>query len=136
MHFVSVKYSELITLEGNKISIRELPLWLPLFVGFSLEVLNSGIKTCFDRVFSQDAVYKECLSAFSFSGFLLFIFTFLFLFYWPYLKLWVDYHRVQAILCLILFLMPACSHLSLRILVTMTYCTLTKVLLDFVAPRI
>ena len=39
-----------------------LPLCLPLFFTFSSEVLNSGIKSCFDGFVFQDAVCEECFS--------------------------------------------------------------------------
>ena len=48
------------SLEENIISVQHLPLCLPLFFVFSSEVLNSGIKSCFDGVVFQDAVYEQC----------------------------------------------------------------------------
>ena len=54
------KSLKLITLEENIISIQQLPLCFSLFFVFSSEVLNSGIKSCFDGVVFQDAVCKEC----------------------------------------------------------------------------
>ena len=59
---VCAKCSKLITLEENIISVQQHPLCLPLFFAFSSEVLNSGIKSCFDRVVFQDAVYEKCFS--------------------------------------------------------------------------
>ena len=59
---VCAKYSKLITLEENIISVLQLPLCLPLFFAFSSEVLKSGIKSCFDGVVFQDAVCEECFS--------------------------------------------------------------------------
>ena len=59
---VCAKCSKLITLEENMISVQQLPLCLPLFFAFSSEVLNSGIKSCFDGVVFQDAVCEECFS--------------------------------------------------------------------------
>ena len=59
---VCAKCSKLITLEENIISVQKLPLCLPLFFAFSSEVLNSGIKSCFDGVVFQDAVCEECFS--------------------------------------------------------------------------
>ena len=56
-----VKSSKLITLEENIISVQQLPVCLPLFFVFSSEVLNSGIKSCFDGVVFQDVVCEECL---------------------------------------------------------------------------
>ena len=56
---VCMKSSKLITLEENMIRIQHLPLCLLLFFVFS-EVLNSDIKSCFDRVVFQDAVCEEC----------------------------------------------------------------------------
>ena len=50
------------------ISVQQLPLCLPLFFAFSSEVLNSGIKSCFDGVVFQDAVCEECFSVFTFSS--------------------------------------------------------------------
>ena len=38
------------------------PLCLPLFFAFSSELLNSGIKSCFDGAVFQDAVCEECFS--------------------------------------------------------------------------
>ena len=57
---VCAKSSKLITLEENKISVQQSPLCLPLFFLFSSEVLNSGIKNCFDGVVFLDAVCEEC----------------------------------------------------------------------------
>ena len=57
---VCAKSSKLITLEENIISVQHLPLCLPLFFVFYSEVLNSGIKSCFDGVVFQDAVCEEC----------------------------------------------------------------------------
>ena len=59
---VFAKCFKLITLEENIISLQQLPLCLPLLFPFSSEVLNSGIKSCFDGVVFQDAVYEECFS--------------------------------------------------------------------------
>ena len=59
---VCAKCSKLITLEENMISVQQLPLCLPLFFAFSSEVLNNGIKSCFDGVVFQDAVCEECFS--------------------------------------------------------------------------
>ena len=56
-----VKSSKLITLEENIISVQQLPVCFPLFFVFSSEVLNSGIKSCFDGVVFQDVVCEECL---------------------------------------------------------------------------
>ena len=56
------KCSKLITLEKNMISVQQLSLSLPLLFAFSSEVLNSGIKSCFDGVVFQDAVCEECFS--------------------------------------------------------------------------
>ena len=56
---VCMKSSKLITLEENMIRIQHLPLCLLLFFVFS-EVLNSDIKSCFDRVVFQDVVCEEC----------------------------------------------------------------------------
>ena len=56
-----MKSSKLITLEENIISVQQLPVCLPLFFVFSSEVLNSGIKSCFDGVVFQDVVCEECL---------------------------------------------------------------------------
>ena len=47
---VCKKCSKLITLEENMINVQQLPLYLPLFFAFSSEVLNSGLKSCFDGV--------------------------------------------------------------------------------------
>ena len=55
-----VKSSKLITLEENIISVQHLPLCLLLFFVFPSEVLNSGIKSCFDGLISQDAVCENC----------------------------------------------------------------------------
>ena len=60
-NFVCAKSSKLITLEENIISVQQLPVCLPLFFVFSSEVLNSGIKSCFDGVVFQDVVCEECL---------------------------------------------------------------------------
>ena len=51
--------SQLITWVENIMSVLQLPLYLPLFFAFSSEVLNSGKKSCFNRVFFQDAVCEE-----------------------------------------------------------------------------
>ena len=59
---VCTKCSKLITLEENIISVQQLPLCLTLTFVFSSEVLNSGIKSCFDGVVFQDAVSEECFS--------------------------------------------------------------------------
>ena len=59
---VCAKCSKLITLEESITRIQQLPLCLPLFFAFSSEVLNSGIKSCFDGVVFQDAVYEEYFS--------------------------------------------------------------------------
>ena len=56
---VWVKSLKLITLEENIISFHQLNLCFPLFFIFSSEVLNSGIKSCFDGVVFQDAVCKR-----------------------------------------------------------------------------
>ena len=56
---VCTKCLKLIALEENIISVQQLPLSLPLFFAFSSEVLNSGIKSCFDGVAFQDVVYEE-----------------------------------------------------------------------------
>ena len=61
-NFVCAKSSKLIALEENIISVQQLPLCLPLLFIFSSEVLNSGIKSCFDGVVFQDAVCEECFS--------------------------------------------------------------------------
>ena len=76
---VYAKCLKLITLEENKISIKQLPLCLPLFLVFSAEVVNSGIKSCFDGVVFQDAACEECfsiclLSVFTFSIFVIYCF--------------------------------------------------------------
>ena len=69
-NFVCAKSSKLITLEENIISVRLLPLCLPLFFLFSSEVLNWVIKSCFDGVLFQDAVCEECfIYLFTFSVF-------------------------------------------------------------------
>ena len=47
---ICAKCSKLITLEEYEKSFQQLPLCLPLFFAFSSEVLNSGIKSCFDGV--------------------------------------------------------------------------------------
>ena len=57
---VCAKSSKSITLKENIISVQHLPLCLPLFFVFSSEVLNNGIKRCFDGVVFQDAVCEEC----------------------------------------------------------------------------
>ena len=59
---VCAKYSKLITLEENMISVQQLPLCLLLFFAFSTEVLSSGTKSCFDAVVFQNAVCEECFS--------------------------------------------------------------------------
>ena len=59
---VCSKCSKLITLEENIVSVQQHPLCLPLIFGFFSEVLNSGIKSCFDGVIFKDAVWKECFS--------------------------------------------------------------------------
>ena len=56
------KYSELITLKENIISVQQLPLCLPLLFCILFEVLNSGMKGCFDGSVFQDAVCEECFS--------------------------------------------------------------------------
>ena len=56
------KYSKLITLEENIISVQQLPLCLPLFFIFSSVVLDSAIKSCFNGVVFQDVVCEECFS--------------------------------------------------------------------------
>ena len=56
------KFSKLITSEKNIISVQQLPWCLSLFVVFFSEVLNIGIKSCFDGVVFQDAFCKECFS--------------------------------------------------------------------------
>ena len=65
-NFVTVlacaKCLKFITLEENIISVQQLPFCLPLLLVFSSEVLNSGIKSCFDEVAFQDAVCEECFS--------------------------------------------------------------------------
>ena len=43
------------------ISVQRLPLCLPLFFTFSSEVLNSGIKSCFDGVFLKVQFVKNVL---------------------------------------------------------------------------
>ena len=53
---VFAKFTKLITSEENIISVQQLPLCLPLFFVFSSEVLNSGTKSCFDKVVFEDAV--------------------------------------------------------------------------------
>ena len=58
---ICAKCSKFIILEENLISVQQLPLCLPLFFAFSSEVLNSGIKICFDVVIFQDAVCEEYL---------------------------------------------------------------------------
>ena len=55
-------FSNLITLEKNIISVQQLLLCLPLFFAFSSDVLNSGIRSCFDGVVFQVAVCEECFS--------------------------------------------------------------------------
>ena len=57
----SAKCSKL-TLEENIISVQQLLLCLPLFFTLSSEVLNSGVKSCFDGVVFQDSVCEECFS--------------------------------------------------------------------------
>ena len=57
---VFAKSSKLIALEEKIISVQHLSLCLLLFFVFSSEVLNSGIKSCFDGVVFQDAVCEEC----------------------------------------------------------------------------
>ena len=64
---VWAKCLKLITLEENIISVQQLSLCLPLIFAFSSEVLNSGLKSCFDGVVFQDVVYEECSSIFTFS---------------------------------------------------------------------
>ena len=59
---VCSKCSKLITLEENIVSVQQHPLCLPLFFGFVSEVLNRGMKSCFDGVIFQDAVWEECFS--------------------------------------------------------------------------
>ena len=59
---VCAKSSKLITLEENIISLQQLPIWLPLSFAFSSQVLNSGLKSCFDGVVFQDVVCEECFS--------------------------------------------------------------------------
>ena len=54
------KSSKLISLEENIISVQQLPLCLLWFFVFSSQVLNSGIKSCFDRVVFQVAICEEC----------------------------------------------------------------------------
>ena len=60
--FVWAKCSKLITQEENIISVQQLPLCFPLFFALSSEVLNSGIKGCFDGVVSQNAVCEDFFS--------------------------------------------------------------------------
>ena len=38
------------------------PLMPPFYFAFSSEVLNSGIKSCFDGLVFQNAVCEECFS--------------------------------------------------------------------------
>ena len=57
---VCAKCPKLITLEENIIGVQKLPLCLPFFFASSSEVLNNGIKSCFDGVVFQDAVCEEC----------------------------------------------------------------------------
>ena len=59
---ICAKFSKLITLEENIISVQQLPLYFPLLFAFSSEVLNSGIKSCFDGDIFQDAVCEDCFS--------------------------------------------------------------------------
>ena len=59
---VFARCSKLITLEENKISVQQLIMCLPLFFVFSSKVLNSGIRSCFDRVVFQDVVCEEYFS--------------------------------------------------------------------------
>ena len=42
------------------ISVKRLHLSHPLFPVFPSEVLNSGIKSCFDEIVFQDTVCEEC----------------------------------------------------------------------------
>ena len=53
---------QLINLEENIISVYQVPLWLPLFLACSSEVLNSDINSCFDGVVFQNVVCEECFS--------------------------------------------------------------------------
>ena len=53
---VFAKFTMLITSEENIISVQQLTLCLPLFFVFSSEVLNNGMKSCFDKVVFEDAV--------------------------------------------------------------------------------
>ena len=62
MVLICTKCAKLITLEKNIISVQQLLLCLPLFFVFSSEVLNSGIKSCYDGVVFQVAVCEECFS--------------------------------------------------------------------------
>ena len=78
---VCAKCSKLITLEEIMISIQQLPLCLPLFFAFSSEVLNSGIKSCFDGVVFQDTACEECFSICLQCLHLKFLFKFIFTFH-------------------------------------------------------
>ena len=60
---ICAKCSKLITLEQNITSAQQLLLCLILFFVFPSEVLESGIKSCFDRVPFQDAVIMLYLRA-------------------------------------------------------------------------
>ena len=53
---VFAKFTKLITSEENIISVQQLSLCLPLFFVFSSEVLNSGMKSYFDKVVFEDAI--------------------------------------------------------------------------------
>ena len=130
------------------ISVQQLPLCLPLFFAFSSEVLNSGIKSCFDGVVFQDAL---CVFTFSFcysfdEGFIdKVILVSLFLLFIcisyplkvfkfdtgilrdscavPLLKTLSRLPQSVAFLCLILFLMFACNNYPFRSFLTMIYWT-------------
>ena len=74
--FVCAKSSKLIILEQNIVSFQQPPLCLPLFYVFSSEVLNSGIKSCFDEVVFQVVVCEECFSIHPQSPLLVFVTVF------------------------------------------------------------
>ena len=59
---VCAKCSKLSTVVENIIIVQQLPSCLPSFFAFSSEVLNSVIKSCFERVAFQDAVCEEFFS--------------------------------------------------------------------------
>ena len=156
---VCAKFSKLITLEENTISVQQLPFCFPLFFSFSSEVLNSDLKSCFDGIVFQDAICEECFSICLRCLYERFIHKIILLSQFlpftcisypfkvfkfdtgilrdlcavPLLTTLSRLPQSIAFLCLILFLMFASNNFPFRTFVIMIYWMSTEVLLNLVA---